>query len=61
MTKDEWRLLGYGLLTATLMLLVLGPILLRDRNFPRSLAELILGAIAVAVFALSKFMERRRR
>jgi hypothetical protein len=61
MTRDEWRLLGYGLLTASLMALVLGLIRLHDSNFPRSLAELILGAIAVAVFALSKFMEKRQR
>jgi len=59
MTKDEWRLLGYGLLTAALMVLVLVPILVHDKNFPKSLAEVILGVIAVAVFVFSKFMERR--
>jgi hypothetical protein len=58
MTKDEWRLLGYGLLTASLMVFVLVPIL-SHKNFPRSLAEVIFGVIALAVFAFSKYMERR--
>ena len=58
MTHDEWRLLGYGLLTAFLMALVLVPILLHDKNFPRLAAEGILGALALAVFLLSKYMER---
>jgi hypothetical protein len=61
MTHDEWRLLGYGTLTAVLMALVLIPILLHNRNFPRSAAEGILGAIALAVFALSKYMERHKK
>jgi hypothetical protein len=51
MTKDEWRLLRYGLLAALLMILVLVPIH-RHKSFPGSLAEIILGCIAVAVFAL---------
>lgn len=61
MTKDEWRLLGYGLVTASLMFLVLTPIVLRYKNFPRSLGELIMGVIAVAVFAFARYMERRRK
>jgi hypothetical protein len=61
MTHDEWRLLGYGTLTAFLMALVLVPILLHNINFPKSVAEGILGAIALAVFLLSKYMERRKK
>ncbi len=61
MTHDEWRLLGYGLLTALLMALVLVPILLHDKNFPRLAAEGILGALALAVFLLSRYMERRAK
>ena len=60
-THDEWRLLGYGTLTAILMALVLVPILLYDKNFPKLAAEGILGAVALAVFAFSKYMERRKR
>ncbi len=44
MTHDEWRLLRYGLLTAFLMGIVLVPILVHDKNFPRSAAEGILGS-----------------
>lgn len=61
MTHDEWRLLRYGLLAAILMALVLVPILIYKPNFPKLLAEAILGAIAVAVFLLSKYMERRNK
>jgi len=61
MTHDEWRLLGYGMLTALLMALVLVPILVHNRNFPKLAAEGILGAVALAVFAFSKYMERRRK
>ena len=61
MTHDDWRLLGYGLLAAFLMALVLVPILLHDKNFPRLAAEGILGALALAVFLLSKYMERRAK
>jgi hypothetical protein len=61
MTHDEWRLLRYGLLTAALMALVLAPILIYEPNFPKVLAEAILGAIALGVYALSKYMERRKR
>lgn len=41
------------------MLLVLWPILLHDIACPRPVAELILGVIAVTVFAFSKYRERR--
>ena len=61
MSHDEWRLLGYGLLTAFLMALVLVPILLHNVNFPKLAAEAILGAIALAVFLLSRYMERRKK
>jgi len=60
MTKDEWHLLGYGLLTAGLMGLVLVPILIRWPNFPRIFAEAILGGIALAVFSLYRFRDRRK-
>jgi hypothetical protein len=60
MTHDEWRLLGYGILTAILMAVVLVPILVHNVNFPKLAAEGILGAIALAVFVLSKYMERRK-
>jgi UDP-N-acetylglucosamine:LPS N-acetylglucosamine transferase len=61
MTRDEWRLLRYGLLAAFLMALVLVPILLHNQNFSKSVAQGILGAIALAVFLLSKYMERRKK
>jgi ABC-type Fe3+-siderophore transport system permease subunit len=60
MKKDEYKLLGYGLLTALLMGLVLTPILARDVNFPKVAAEGILGIIAGAVFLLYKYIERRK-
>jgi hypothetical protein len=59
-SKDEWRLLRYGLFTALLMALVLVPILMHNINFPRVAAEAILAAIAGAVFLLSKYMGRRK-
>jgi hypothetical protein len=49
------------MLTAILMALVLIPILLHNRNFPKLVAEGILGAIALAVFMLAKCMERRKK
>jgi hypothetical protein len=61
MTHDEWRLLRYGLLTAFLIGIVLVPIFLHDKNFPRSAAEGIVAAIALAIFLLSKYMERRKK
>jgi hypothetical protein len=44
-----------------LMALVLIPILLHNRNFPRSAAEGILGTIALAVFAVSQYMDRGKK
>jgi undecaprenyl pyrophosphate phosphatase UppP len=61
MTHDEWRLLGYGMLTAFLMALFLVAIFLRNMNFTKLAAEVILGAIALAVFLLSKYMEHRKK
>jgi hypothetical protein len=60
MKKDEWKLLRYGLLTALIMGLVLGLILVRDINFPKVGAEAILAAIAGAVFLLYRYIERRK-
>jgi hypothetical protein len=60
MKNDEWKLLGYGLLTAVLMGLVLVPILVHDRNFPKGAAEAILGFIAVVVFLLYRYIERKK-
>jgi hypothetical protein len=61
MSHDEWRLLGYGLFTAILMVLVLVPIHAHNVHFPKLAAEAILGAIALAVFLLSKYMGRRKK
>ncbi len=61
MSKDEWKLLRYGLLTALLMGLVLVPILIHDINFPRVAAEAILAVIAGAVFLLYRYLERRKK
>jgi ABC-type Fe3+-siderophore transport system permease subunit len=61
MKKDEWKLLGYGLLTALLMGLVLVPILVHNINFPKRAAEAILTAIAGAVFLLYRYIERRKK
>jgi len=59
--KDQWRLLGYGLLTASLMALFLMPIFIYDIKFPKLAAEAILAVIAGAVYWLSKYMERRKK
>jgi len=61
MSKDEWKLLWYGLLTALLMGLFLVPILMHDINFPKLAADAILAIIAGAVFLLYKYMERRKK
>ncbi len=60
MNKDEWKLLRYGLLTALLMGLVLGLILVHNINFPKVGAEAILATIAGAVFLLYRYIERRK-
>jgi len=57
---DQWRLLGYGLLTATLMILVFVLMAKHNVNLPRLAGEAILIAIAVALFLLSRYMERRK-
>jgi len=61
MSKDEWRLLGYGSLTAALMALFLVPIFMRNIRIPKLVAEAVLGAIAGAVFLLYKYVERRKK
>jgi hypothetical protein len=61
MTHDEWRLLRYGILAASIIELVLVPILMHNINFPKLVAEGIIGAIALAVFLLSKYMECRKK
>jgi hypothetical protein len=61
MSHDEWRLLGYGTLAASLMALILLPILAHNKNFPRSAAEGIIAAVVLAVFLFSKYIERRRK
>ena len=61
MSKDEWKLLWYGLLTALLMGLVLVPILMHDINFPKLAAEAILAIIAGAVFVVYRYIERRKK
>jgi len=43
------------------MALVLVPIFRNNINLPKLAAEGILGAIALAVFLLSKYMERRKK
>lgn len=61
MTHDEWRLLRYGLLTALLIVLILWPLLANNQDIPKSEGEAIVGAVALAVFALSKYMEWRKK
>ncbi len=61
MTKDEWKLLGYGLLTAFLMGLVLVPILMHNMNVPKVAAEAILAVIAGAVFLLYRYIDGRKK
>jgi len=43
------------------MAIVLIRILVHDRNFPKLAAEAILGVIALAVFGISKYMEKRKK
>ena len=61
MTHDEWRLLRYALLTVFLIVLVLWPFMAHGQNLPKSEGEAIVGAVALAIFALSKYMERRKK
>jgi hypothetical protein len=57
---DEWRLLGYGMLTAVLMALALVPIL-TQQELPEVRRRRHSEAIALAVFALAKYMARPRK
>ena len=59
--KDQWRLLGYGLLTASLMALFFGSIYIYGIKFPNLAADGILAVIAGAVYWLSKYIERRKK
>jgi hypothetical protein len=59
--KDQWRLLGYGLLTAVLMALVVISMFSLNLNLPLWGGALILVVIGGAVFRLSKYMERRSK
>ena len=59
--KDQWRLLGYGLLTAALMALFLTPIIVYKIPIPRLVAEAVMAAIACAVYWVSKRLERRTK
>jgi hypothetical protein len=43
------------------MSLILVPIILHNMSFPKSAAMGIIGAIALAVFLMSKYMERRKK
>lgn len=58
MTKDEYRLLGYGILTAVLVAAALSPIFAFNLKVPRIVTEVIVAAIAVAVFGISKRTRR---
>src|SRR6202007_3231923 len=57
LSKDEWRLLGPGLLAALPMELALWPIFAYNIQMPKILQYAICGAIAVAVFLLSEYMQ----
>ena len=59
--EEQRRLLGYGLLTATLMACSLTPLVVYRVNFPRWAAEAIFVTIAGAVFAAATLWERRYR
>jgi len=61
MSKDDWRLLGYGLLAALLISLALWPIFIYRIKFPKIVGELICAAIAGAVFLLSKYRAGRNK
>jgi hypothetical protein len=57
LTKDDWKLLRYGSLTALLMGVVLVSM---DGYFPKFAAEAILAVIAGLVFLLYRYIERRK-
>jgi hypothetical protein len=56
--RDQ-RLLGYGLLPAVLMAGFLVPVLIFHVNLSKGATEAILGAIGIAAFMLSSYMEIR--
>jgi len=58
--EDQRRLLGYGLLAAVLMALVLLPIFKYHIKIPKWAAQAIVAAIAGVVFLLSKHMGQRK-
>jgi hypothetical protein len=60
MTHDEWRLLRYGMFAAALVTLVLLPILVQDRTFPRLAGEAVIDAVVLATFLLSKYLGAAR-
>jgi hypothetical protein len=57
---DQRRLFGYGLLAAILMASFLVPLLAFKIDVPKWVARAVCSAIGVAVFLLSKYMERRK-
>jgi len=59
--KDQWRLLGYGLLTGLLMALFLVPIFRYNINLPRWAFMTVFAAIAYGAYRLSRYMEDRRK
>jgi hypothetical protein len=59
--KDEWRLLGFGLLAALLIELVLWPIFSHHIHLPRLAGYLIVLAIAGAVYIFAEYARRRKR
>jgi hypothetical protein len=59
--KDQWRLLGYGLLTGILMLLSFLPILKYNINFPNWAVVTLFAVIAYGVYRLSEFMKGRSK
>ena len=59
--KDQWRLLGYGLLTVSLIAVFLVPIFVYKIDLPKWAVEAVVIAIAGAVYWLSKCMERRTK
>ena len=54
MTKDDRRLLKYGLLTAALVMAALWPIYASGVKVPKVILEAILFVMALVIFRLSK-------
>ena len=57
---DQRRLLGYAVLAAVLMASFLVPLFVYNVKLPKWAAEVVLAAIAEAVFLLSKYMQHRK-